>query len=360
MKRTALVMGSLALLLPIAAAEAQDVQRPRADPGLVQLDAGGTGFCGVDSNSVVRCAPRAGNPQAAYTTLHLPDSRQAISVSSGATHTCALATGGLAYCWGRGNYGQLGSGSRTDSDQPLRVVAPERFAQLSAGAWHTCAVGMSGALYCWGGNWHGQLGIGNTEPFVTPVLVDSGTPYTIVSAGGIHTCAITRGTVRCWGDQRSGRLGLGHIPPAEVLTPTAIATSDSFIQVSAGHWHSCGLLEVRRVLCWGGGGSGAGADSLGVPHDVGIRDVFQLAAGPRHTCALDRRGTVWCWGANSSGETGAAEPRIHASPIQPFPNLRFRAIAAGGDDFGGFTCALTIGGRARCWGAARPVRPDSQ
>ena len=318
-------------------------------PGFIQLDAGRREFCGIDSAGALRCTSTVHDAPMQYTLVSLPGGARARATALGADHACALTLEGRAYCWGKGSYGQLGSGLRTDSDVPVEVRAPEKFKEVSAGGTHTCAIGVSGALYCWGGNWHGQLGIGTLSNSATPVLVDSGTVYTHVSTGGIHTCAVTRGTVRCWGDQRSGRLGLGHIPPQEVTAPQTIVSGTRFTEVSAGNWHSCGLRTNGRVVCWGGGESGAGTDTIGIPYDVGLRGIRKIAAGPRHTCAMDRTGAVWCWGALYGRDAVTAAPSAKIAPARVPLRMPARAIAVGGDDFSGFSCAVDVRGDVRCW-----------
>jgi alpha-tubulin suppressor-like RCC1 family protein len=317
---------------------------------LVDFDTGRRRMCGIDAAGVIHCTSGVTEQNPEYTTISLPHSEHARSISLGADHACALTRGGRAYCWGNGSYGQLGTGSLTDSHAPRAVEGLEKFSQLSAGGTHTCAIGESGALYCWGGNWHGQLGIGHKNNRALPVRVDSGTAYSKISTGGIHTCGVTGGTVRCWGDQRSGRLGLRQIPAEEVLTPRSVASDGRFVDVSAGNWHTCGVLSSQRVLCWGGGESGAGAESMGVPSDVGLGDIRQVAAGPRHTCALASSGSVWCWGANSSGELGPGRSAAETAPVRVLLPSRPGAIAVGGDDFAGFSCVLDDQGIANCWG----------
>src|SRR2546425_507451 len=135
------------------------------------------------------------------------------AVSVGGIHTCGVAAGGVAYCWGWNTRGQLGDGtSGTERWVPIRVLGDARFAAVSAGDRYTCGLTAAGAAYCWGGNGDGQLGDGSTTPRLTPTLVrvGSGVSFTAVNAGGFHTCAITAGgAAYCWGANGDGQLGDG-------------------------------------------------------------------------------------------------------------------------------------------------------
>jgi alpha-tubulin suppressor-like RCC1 family protein len=44
------------------------------------------------------------------------------SVSAGDTHTCAVTTGNVAYCWGDNEYGQLGDGTIVNRLLPMKVA----------------------------------------------------------------------------------------------------------------------------------------------------------------------------------------------------------------------------------------------
>src|SRR5690606_22772752 len=79
--------------------------------------------------------------------------------------TCALTVSGKAYCWGRGDNGQLGNGGARDECAPVPVRTSLRFASISAGYYHTCALTEAGEAWCWGANrsqeGSGQVGNGS-------------------------------------------------------------------------------------------------------------------------------------------------------------------------------------------------------
>jgi alpha-tubulin suppressor-like RCC1 family protein len=104
-----------------------------------------------------------------------------LSLSAGAEHTCGIGTGNTATCWGQNVNGQLGTQSTETctvgnvagvcSHRPLPLTTNQIFASISAGGHHSCAITTGGKAYCWGENTNGQLGTGNTSGSDVPVLV---------------------------------------------------------------------------------------------------------------------------------------------------------------------------------------------
>ena len=97
-------------------------------------------------------------------------------------HTCALDASGAARCWGFNGYGQLGatsSDSCTDPEvgaptvpcavAPLAVEGGLSFITLASSRWHTCGMIADGHVYCWGYNGDGELGNGTRTNSETPV-----------------------------------------------------------------------------------------------------------------------------------------------------------------------------------------------
>ena len=140
----------------------------------------------------------------------------AISVST-AGHSCAVMANGSAQCWGWNHFGQLGSDSGEVSTVPVQVTGitgstPATTAvSVSSGAVHSCAVMANGTAQCWGGN--SQLGSAtNASNVPVAVLGITGlTPdLTVVtlSSGTDHSCALMLdGTAQCWGWNEFGQLG---------------------------------------------------------------------------------------------------------------------------------------------------------
>ncbi|MEM6928554.1 MAG: CARDB domain-containing protein, partial [Myxococcota bacterium] len=148
--------------------------------------------------------------------------------------------------------------------RPLRIeaCAGASTIELAAGGRQTCAVSDTGAIRCWGIGQYGVLGYGNTDDIgdnETPASVGDlplGRPVIAVDAGFHHTCAVLDdGAVRCWGRNQSGQLGQGHVDDLgdnETLdTVPDIVLGAAAIDVAAGVYHSCALLDTGAVRCWG-------------------------------------------------------------------------------------------------------------
>lgn len=132
-------------------------------------------------------------------------------ISSGHYHTCGITTGGSAFCWGDNSVGELGDGdaSGLGSSVPVAVATTQKFKSISAGEVSTCAVTTGGVAYCWGDNTYLQLGASIGFGSSSPSPVSGGhTDFVSVTVGGRHACAtVAAGGAYCWGSNMLGALG---------------------------------------------------------------------------------------------------------------------------------------------------------
>ena len=102
---------------------------------------------------------------------------------------------------------------------------------------------------CWGWGREGQLGYGVLGPFATPAEVLDIREGTAVSAGGFHTCGLlATGKLGCWGAGGYGQLGDGSMSKASA--PVIVSDVTDATAVSAGGGHRCGMLATGQIACW--------------------------------------------------------------------------------------------------------------
>jgi alpha-tubulin suppressor-like RCC1 family protein len=234
------------------------------------------------------------------------------AVALGDEHTCALTANGGVKCWGNNDNGQIGDGTTSNRLTPTDVVGLiAGVTWITAGKGFSCAVTTTGHAKCWGTNGFGELGDGTTSGSSTPVDVATSGVLSLTT-GDSHSCARHGdSTVTCWGINTSGQLGAGtssrYVQPVRVSVLPVRAAS-----IAAGGSHTCVLTTTGGVKCWGdnwlNGQMGSGTNvllSLTPVDVVGLAaGVRAIAAGSNHTCALMEIGTVKCWGNNYNGELG--------------------------------------------------------
>ena len=177
-----------------------------------------------------------------------------------------------------------------------------------------------------------------------------------ITAGPEHTCVVlTIGAVKCWGSNHSGELGdnttIFRFTPANVAgltTGAAAVTSGGDV----GSPHTCALLASGAAKCWGVNWAGQLGDNTTtnklIPTDVtGLSTgVTAITAGMYHTCALLADGAVKCWGENGAGQLGDNTTTNKLIPTDVAGlSTGVTAISAGSH-----TCARLTTGAAKCWG----------
>ena len=301
----------------------------------------------------------------------LPKNFTYLQVSAGTDHSLAVGSDGNAYAWGYNNRGQLGDGTRTERNTPVRVKTPDRkaypdlpkdftYLQVSAGTYHSLALGSDGNAYAWGSNGNGQLGDGTASNNVRSTPVRVKTPdrstypdlpkdftYLQVSAGEQHSLALgSDGNAYAWGNNGNGELGDGTTSYGGQSTPVRVKTPDhktypdlpedfTFVQVSAGYAHSLALGSNGSAYAWGNNGNGLLGDNTtkGSIVPVRVRDpasptdkskglqAVQVSAGGAYSLAVGSDGNAWAWGWNGNGRLGDGTASNKLTPVPVSFNL---------------------------------------
>jgi len=310
----------------------------------------------------------------------LPPGTYAVEISVGWYSVCAILDDGSVFCWGRGSEGQLGNGANTHSNVPVQVDIPiGRTATSISSEWHSCSVLDDGSAVCWGRGVEGQLGNAanansNVPQYVSPLT--SPAPHHLkIEVGKYHSCSIlTDGSAACWGQGSSGQLGNGATTDSNV--PVGVNLPPQVTSISLGVKFTCATLPSGSAKCWGYGlygqlGNSDWFTSL-TPVNVDLppgMETLEVSAGEYHTCALIEDGTAMCWGENSNGQLGLgisggilmpndqgfdhnAPQQVQLSILTPsMTKLQAKSVASGGKH----TCAILqnpgFEESIMCWGA---------
>jgi uncharacterized repeat protein (TIGR01451 family) len=300
----------------------------------VAVSAGGFHTCAVLADGTVRCwgsngYGELGNGTTGFgssTPVTVSGLNNAVAVSVGINHTCAVLTDGTLRCWGYNNLGFLGNGTTINSSTPVTVSGITNAVAVSASGSHTCAVLTDGTLQCWGSNYYGELGNGTTANSRTPVTVSGISNAASVAAGGdvfsSHTCAtLADGTMRCWGLNDFGQLGNGTISFSSNPSPIIVSGISTAVAVSASGSHTCAVLSDGTLRCWGRNvygelGNGTTTNSSTPVAVSGISTAVSVSAGGYHICATLADGTLKCWGYNYYGQLGNGMAGFYTTPVQ--------------------------------------------
>ena len=211
------------------------------------------------------------------------------------SHTCAVRQNGQVVCWGSNSSGQLGVPLvTTEALAPVTVGGVSNAVAVSLGSLHSCALLADHTVTCWG---HGALG--DSE---VPVPVSNLQDVGAIAAGGDHNCALLAGgTVACWVQDAGAAPALvpGISGATSIAAGGAINGQRFDCATLPDGGVKCWGRNGRGQL-----GDGTTNDSIGLAVTAQVGAAVQLALGAGHACALLEIGKVACWGDNSFAELG--------------------------------------------------------
>lgn len=293
--------------------------------GAMTLSACGGG--GAGAAAPARAESSAGPTQGGTAGADAP-SGPPTDVDCGDFTTCAIASDGLAHCWGRDKTGELGDGA--GAGQRLRrgvVPGIGKVRKIALASQFGCAILEDRRVKCWG---TGRIANdGKTVTDAKPTEVSGVTDVEELVASGAIACARSARGIACWG---AGDKEIGAPPKG------------TFKQLAAGFTHACALDTAGAVSCWGAEDWGA-KGAFGKP---GVTAALQVATGDRHACVIGKDRTVQCWGMNDAGQLGVRPDMDRHKKLVTVPGITGVVKLAAGE---ASTCALLGDGSVRCWGS---------
>lgn len=296
-------------------------------------------------------------------------------VTAGWRHACAVVDG-AAYCWGINEVGNLGNGTKTNSNVPTAVIGLEgkTVTAVSAGVAHSCALA-DGLAYCWGADDSYRLGNGSNSgiSFTTAQPVNmtgvlAGKTITDISAGDQHTCAVASGKAYCWGWAGEGRLGNGSMSGQTDITAvddSGVLAGKTVTDIEARGAQTCAIAD-SKLYCWGQGASGTLGNGLFVDSSVPVavlgpiasKTVTSVSISTRpnavpyvgsHACAI-ADGKAYCWGEGSEGQLGNSQSADTSIPAAVTTASDLGAAPVTSIATGGKHSCAVAGGHLSCWG----------
>lgn len=263
-----------------------------------QVTAGGDHACALMTSGTIYCwgdnsVGQLGNGSTVNSPIPVlvGGSDRFVQVSAGGSHTCALDNHGVVLCWGRNRLGELGRGTwsvNQANPTPAPVESGVQYKAVDLTASHSCAVAFTGDAYCWGANTVFELGQANVDLCdgghpcgIVPRQVSGGKNFQDIATSGFGGCGVADGTSYCWGMDTQSTLGTtSTVPFCPAIganagcTATPLPGTSSLKTLSGGRVNYCGIRTDGGAYCWGGNKFG----QLGVPslEETAIATIFAV------------------------------------------------------------------------------------
>ena len=300
--------------------------------------ADGSGGCGVTTAKGVLCwgdswIRATGIANGGYNGPTLvPGINDAVDVTAGNGHVCALRASRLAWCWGANAAGQLGVAA-TAQPSWTKLLLSTGVTKVVARDDRTCIIRDDTTVAC-------------TAMITGTLATVPGISGAVdLALGGDFSCAVLGDAhVRCWGTNFQGQLGDGTTTTA--TTPVEVAGLTDAAQVAASTTGACARRTGGAVVCWGGPlalGTGQSTSSSVPVAVTAIPAVTSITGGGSNMCATTATRITWCWGANT-------DRQIDPTNIvdQPTPHVYLQGSSRLA--LGRAVCAIVENGRVRCTG----------
>ncbi|MEA9357786.1 hypothetical protein SHI21_16260 [Bacteriovorax sp. PP10] len=346
---------------------------------LSSLSVNGSSFCLTQGNGNRLCWGGQSDYAKTETFSAVPSvlkNKTIKKISVATSHSCVIANDDKVYCWGAGEEGQLGNGQFETSSIPVAVdtsgvLSGKTMVEVYARSENTCAVDSNSIIYCWGNGEYGQLGDGGVldanRKSSVPVLIDmtllaGKTIKQFVNKGPASCVLASDDNAYCWGINLVGTLGEGSgnvdvngnyinsTSPVQVQMPGALTIKKLGESFGGAN---CALASDDNVYCWGYGGfrisNLANRDTPAI-ESIGVSGTIKsLYMGEYNACAITTSDVGYCWGRGATGAIGNNNiSNQDAALVTPVGSLAagFKSFTVGSKT----VCAIALDDKIYCWG----------
>lgn len=297
---------------------------------------------------------------------------KAATVAVGNVHNLVIVADGTVWAWGNNTKGILGVDGVASSATPIAVSGVSGKAKaVAACPTHSLALTEAGEVYAWGNNENGQLGDGTLTQRNLPIRIADLSNIAAIGCGVSHSVALGQdGRVWAWGSQVYYP-GLSTVPgaiynPASEgsAKPLAVAGLGDIRAIAVGGYFNLALAGDGTVYSWGRNDAGQLGDGTLIsrltPKFV-LGGASGIAAGFAHAYARTAGGKWFGWGRNSSGQLGIGDVVDRLKPEEIAFAVDFSSLSANGGEViamhggsvWGQTLGVTVGGEVWGWGNNR-------
>lgn len=224
-----------------------------------------------------------------------------VKISTGSQFSMVIKADGSLWAAGLNDSGQLGDGTTTDRNNPVRIM--NGIVDVAAGFYNTIALKEDGTVWGWGTN-EGALGLPTVTQTLVPVFIMDNVKS--IYNGGFSSFVIKNdGTLWATGKNLRGTLGTGDTIDRYEFTKVMDDVKMISPGITFGHTlilRSNGDLYATGNNTFGQLGDCTKTDKSTPTFIMG--DVAKVSAGTFHSMIVKNDGTLWATGRNVDYELG--------------------------------------------------------